>query len=98
MPYFIEVRDKPDCKHIRENSLTEHLNYLDENVSIILAAGGLLNDEGTIAVGGFYILDVESREDAENFVNADPFVIAGLFDVVQIRRWRKAYFDRTRLI
>ena len=98
MPFFIEVRDKPDSQHIRSEKLHEHLAYLDVNTPLLLAAGGLLNDEGTVPHGGFYILDVEEREKAEDFVAQDPFTTSGLFEVVQVTRWRKAYFERTRLI
>ena len=98
MPYFIEVRDKPEAKQIREQRLTQHLEYLDANAHKLLAAGGLLDDTGKVAHGGFYIIDVEEREEAEAFVADDPFVTGGLFEIVQITRWRKAYFDRQRLI
>ena len=98
MPYFVEVRDKPDSQHIREQLLTEHLQYLDANAQKLLAAGGLLDDTGKVAHGGFYIIDVEEREEAEAFIASDPFVTGGLFEIVQITRWRKAYFNRKRLI
>jgi uncharacterized protein YciI len=98
MPYFIEVRDKPDSQHIRAEQLDEHLAYLDSNVELLLAAGGLLNDEGTVPSGGFYILDFDDRAQAEEFVANDPFTKAGLFEVVQVTRWRRAYFNYQRLI
>jgi uncharacterized protein YciI len=98
MPFFVEVRDKPNSQHIRAEKLDEHLAYLDSNVELLLAAGGLLNDEGTVASGGFYILDVDDRAKAEGFVAQDPFTIAGLFEIVQVTRWRRAYFNYQRLI
>jgi uncharacterized protein YciI len=97
MPYFVEVRDKPNSQSIREKKLALHLEYLDANVQKLLAAGGLLDDAGSVAHGGFYIIDVEDREEAEAFVASDPFVTGGLFEIVQITRWRKAYFNHKRL-
>ncbi len=41
---------------------------------------------------------MQSREAAEDFVQNDPFQAAGLFEEVLITRWRKAFYDRQRLI
>jgi uncharacterized protein len=96
MPFFVEVRDRPDRQQIRSERLQEHLAYLDANKEVLLAAGGLLNDEGTVPQGGVYILDCKDREKAEAFVDNEPFATSGLFEVVQVTRWRKAYFVSAR--
>jgi uncharacterized protein YciI len=44
------------------------------------------------------LVDTESREEAEEFLRHDPFSIAGLFGTVTITRWRKAFFNRERLV
>jgi uncharacterized protein YciI len=38
-------------------------------------------------------VDVETRAEAEDFVNRDPFAEAGLFERMTVTRWRKAYLD-----
>lgn len=43
------------------------------------------------------MLDCDSREEAEAFVAADPFTDAGLFETIQIIRWKKAFLDRKRI-
>lgn len=43
--------------------------------------------------GGVYIVNVETRGEAQDFIDADPFTAAGLFERVSITRWRKAYLD-----
>ncbi|CPO31076.1 YciI-like protein [Bordetella pertussis] len=40
-------------------------------------------------------MDVDTRAAAEQFIQADPFHLAGLFERVAITRWRKAYVDGT---
>ena len=42
---------------------------------------------------GLYVVDVDTRADAEALIQADPFFKVGLFERVEIRRWRKAYLD-----
>jgi uncharacterized protein YciI len=34
----------------------------------------------------------------EAFIAGDPFTKAGLFEKVTVARWRKAYFDKQKLI
>ena len=41
--------------------------------------------------GGLYVVDLDSRQAAQDFIEADPFFQAGLFANVSITRWRKAY-------
>ena len=36
---------------------------------------------------------LETREEAQRFIESDPFHAAGLFERVTLTRWRKAYVD-----
>lgn len=77
------------------NAYDSHLQYLETNKNRLLASGAKLDDAGENASGGIYILDTESRSDAEAFIAAYPFTKVGLFQRIEITRWRKAYFDFT---
>jgi uncharacterized protein YciI len=91
MPYFIETFDKPGHTDMRVRERDAHLAFLKENSSLLLACGAKLNDDGSNAGGGVYVVDVETRAEAERFISKDPFTLAGLFERVSIIRWRKAY-------
>lgn len=93
MPYVIQTVDKPDGAPIRSGVRQEHLKYLEANKHKLLAAGALLNDDGSGGHGGVIIVDVEDRKAAEDFIANDPFTKAGLFAKVTVTRWRKAYFN-----
>ncbi len=93
MPYIIETFDKPDHQHVRKAERPAHLDFLEANKSLLLACGAKLNDDGSDAGGGVYIVDVDTREAAQALIEADPFHKAGLFAEVRITRWRKAYLD-----
>lgn len=93
MPYIIETFDKPNHQEVRQQHRAEHLEYLDANKQLLLACGAKLQDDGKDAGGGLYIVDLETREAAQQFIDADPFAKANLFDRVTITRWRKAYVD-----
>ncbi len=93
MPYLIETYDRPGHARTRADHRAAHIAYLDANKASLLACGAKLSDDGTTALGGVYLLDVETRAAAEAFIAADPFTRADLFDRVEITRWRKAYLD-----
>ena len=93
MAFLIETFDKPESYALRLEHRNEHLKYLDENVNLLLACGAKLSDDGTTASGGIYLVDVDSRQSAQHFIEDDPFYKAGLFSDVKIKRWRKAYFN-----
>lgn len=91
MPYIIEAWDKPDSQELRRTTREAHLDFLEANAAKLLACGAKLNDEGGDGGGSLYIVDVETRAEAEAFIAEDPFSKAGLFGRMQITRWRKAF-------
>ncbi len=93
MPFIIETWDRTDAQAIRARERARHLSYLAEHAGLLLACGAKLHEDGTDAGGGFYVVDVEERDQAEAFIAGDPFSRAGLFAKVEVTRWRKAYID-----
>jgi uncharacterized protein YciI len=98
MPYAIVTQDKPDHAHIRAQARPAHLEYLTANQHKLLAAGALIDDDGTGGHGGILIIDTDDRAEAERFIADDPFSKAGLFEKVTVTRWRKAFFNKQRLL
>jgi uncharacterized protein YciI len=93
MPFMIETFDKAGHHDLRLKVRPAHLEYLDAHASLLIACGAKLSDDNSMAQGGLYLLDVESRIEADHFIQADPFYQAKLFERVEICRWRKAYLD-----
>ncbi len=93
MPYAIQTKDKPGHGHLRAELRDQHIAYLDANLDKLLAAGGLIDDDGTGGHGGILIVDTDDRAEVEAFVAGDPFSKGGLFESVTVTRWRKAYFN-----
>lgn len=98
MPYAIQMQDKAGAAQIRADNRAAHVEYLKANAHFLLAAGALIDDDGTGGSGAILIVDTEDRKEAERFVADDPFSKAGLFEKVSITRWRKAFFDKQCLI
>ena len=91
MPYHIETWDKPDHQQRRQELRPAHLEFLTTHGARLLACGAKLQDDGSDAGGGIYILDTDDRAEAQRFIEADPFHQGALFREVRLTRWRKAY-------
>ena len=98
MPYAIQTQDKAGSQEVRLANRPAHLEYLSARKHLILAGGALLSDDGNTASGGIIILDTDDRKEAERFAADDPFTKAGLFEKVTITRWRKAFFNKEKLV
>lgn len=94
MPYLIIAEDAPGMAETRARNRPAHLDYIRANLGRLLAAGARLNDDGLVASGSMYILDTDSRDDAEAFIRADPYMREGVFASHTITRWRKGVLDR----
>jgi len=98
MPFLILTTDKPESLDLRNELRPDHLDYLISHQDKLLAAGALLNDDGSGGHGGCIILDTEDRTVAESFIENDPFTINGLFSEIKVTRWRKGFFDSKKCI
>lgn len=93
MPYVIETWDKSDSLELRMSVRPRHIEFLKANTAKLLGAGAKLSDDGETMLGTIYIVDVETRQEAEAFVAGDPFTQNGLPEKITITRWRKAFFN-----
>ncbi len=98
MPYAIQTLDKPGARDLRARTRPAHLEYLVRHQPLLLAAGALIEDDGTGGSGGILLVDTDDRAVAERFIAEDPFTLAGLFKKVTVTRWRKAFFDGKCLV
>jgi uncharacterized protein YciI len=97
MQFLIWAIDKPDCEHIRDKLRPTRIAWLDANKARLLAAGGLVDDGNRHVRGGLMLVEADTREEAERFAAEDPFTPAGLYDKLEVIRWRRVFFDRERV-
>ena len=95
MPWIILSEDHPDMRHLRQDQslMDAHVAYEQETSGLILAAGSTRTDDGETPTGGLLILDVETRAEAEDLFNDDPFTKAGMRTNVIMTRWYRAFWD-----
>ena len=85
--FCVMCLDKPDSEALRLANREAHLRYVrgHENVSL---GGPLFSDDGETMIGSLLVLNMDTRRAAEAFVENDPYHQAGLFERVEITRWK----------
>jgi hypothetical protein len=93
MLWAISCIDKPDTAAIRDSVLQPHRDYLKSRKGILVLAGATQNDEGTVAIGSLFVVNVNSRAEAKAFSDGDPFTQKGVFASITITRMRKGQWN-----
>ena len=88
MLFVIRCLDKPDQAPVRAETRPRHLAYIDAHASQVRFAGPMLSDDET-PIGSIFVMAFEGRADAERYIAADPYVLAGIFGTVEITRTRQ---------
>lgn len=89
MLFAIVAKDRAGALQLRLDTRPVHLKHLESLGKKLVFAGALL-DENEQPEGSLVILDVESLAEARTLADADPFVAAGVFASVEVKRWRVA--------
>lgn len=89
MQFLIRCQDKPGHAQVRADNRPQHLEHLKAHLDHIVAAGPTLSEDGEAVTGSLLLVDFPDRAAAEAFAEADPYARAGLFERVEISRWKK---------
>jgi uncharacterized protein YciI len=94
---LIIAKDKPGREGTRNELRGVRIAWLDDNRRRILAGGGIVDDYNRHVSGGLLIIEAEDRAEAQEFANEDPFTSAGLYETLEIVRWRRVFFNNERI-
>jgi len=86
--FVCECIDGPDAAQRRKQSAADHHAYQGSIIDRYIAHGPLRSDDGVDLLGSLFILEVEDRAAAESLVANEPMTAAGVFDEINIYRWR----------
>lgn len=84
MLYSLFCVDKKDSLELRLANRDAHLAYVGQQSERIRFAGPLLADDEETMIGSLLIVEFETRDDAIQFADDDPYTQAGLFESVAI--------------
>ena len=73
--------------------MTAHREHLASHQGVLVLAGAALSDDGEEMTGSCFVISANSREEAEAFVHADPFALAGVFADIDVTRMRKGFWN-----
>lgn len=91
MTYLILFEDAASAPpDLRQRHMKAHLAFLTEHQASITAAGPLHEADGTGA-GGAWLVSVDSPQQAQDLITADPFYPAGLRKSWRILRWTQVF-------
>ena len=95
MAWLVIADDSEAGPQIRADAhaMAEMWAYELANQDIILTAGSLREDDKETKTGSVFILDLETRAEAEAFLAADPATKAGLRGPVLLRWLNVAILD-----
>lgn len=93
MPLFaVQCADKPGMADARAAIRATHLKYLDDRADVVVLGGVTYGADGE-KDGSVWILNLPDLTAAEAFVADEPFVKAGLFQWVRVRRMNKGQWN-----
>jgi uncharacterized protein len=94
MLFVARFTDKPGIAERRAELLEAHFDWLDANRDRVRLAGSLREDVGGDSLGGLWIIEADSKADAEAVYQTDPFFANGLRAGVELYHYVKANADR----
>jgi len=89
MLFVVYCLDKPSSQELRQATRAAHLEHARTHGQSIRLGGPLLTDDGEGMVGSLLIVDKPDKAQVEDFVRADPYFQAGLFEAVLIRPFKQ---------
>jgi uncharacterized protein YciI len=90
MLFAILSKDDPEQLSVRGTHSAEHVSYLEQHTTSILAAGALRREDGAVPMGGLWIVEAQSAQATQALVEADSFFREGLHLAVHVRHWGRA--------
>lgn len=79
--------DKAGMLQTRLDTRAAHLAHIEAS-GVVEMAGPFLNEAGEM-VGSLIVLEVADMAQAQAWAAGDPYALAGLFQSVDIRAWKK---------
>lgn len=89
--YSVICFDKPEQADKRNEHRSAHLDYLRSFNDKIVLAGPLRAEDGSYSVGAILIMDFADRATTEEFAANDPFNLAGIYESVIVRPFKKVF-------
>ncbi len=98
MIYVLFFEDNDNHADMRTKYMAEHLTFLSQNASNILAAGPLKDTDKGSSAGGLWLVDADTLAEAKALIEQDPFWPTGLRKSVRVLEWTRVFAAGETLI
>ena len=96
MLFAVFCIDKPGMETVRGDVLAAHQGYMETGPVEVVMSGPLATDDRKHMIGSLFVLEASDRAAIEEFHKGDPFVIAGVWNTVDIRAFNLRVDNRGR--
>lgn len=93
MIWAIYCIDVPNSRPIRDAHRSAHRAYLKGYGDRIFFSGPLWDDEAYDQTGSLFLIDLNGRDEAEQFTANEPYNNNGVFEKILITPMTKGYFN-----
>ena len=87
--YAVICFDRPGSAPLRDAARQAHMDYIHARGDFIVFGGPLKSEDGPHSVGAVIILNTTSRDEAQAYVDGDPFTKAGVYESTVLRPFKK---------
>ena len=94
MLFVIFFKNIQDSKPIRERCMDAHISWLAERRDAVLLAGSLREEADLNPRGPLWVVEAESKSEAAQIFESDPFWTNGMREKVEVYHWSKAFEER----
>lgn len=96
MQYMIRALDGENMLEKRLEVRQAHLDNLSSIKGKILCAGGLLDEEGKMK-GSALVIDFDSPEALQEYLDSEPYIKTGVWQDVETHRMNVVIFDGAKV-
>ena len=89
--YAIVCFDRPDSAKLRDAHRAAHVAFLEKHSKTIVFGGPLKNAPDGASTGAIIVVSCATREEAEAFIRADPFLSNGVYESVAVRAFKQVF-------
>lgn len=89
MLYIIACKDKPGVLDQRMAAIPAHIDYVGQQPLKVVMSGPLVEDDGETVNGSFFIIEADTRAQADAFNRNDPLYAADIWSDVMISAFNK---------
>lgn len=93
MLWAIHCIDVAHSAALRDKSLALHRAHLMASKPMLVLACAIQSDDGAMATGSLFIVKAGKREEAQAFIDSDPFMKHGVFQSITLSSLRKGLWN-----